>query len=106
MTLLPGVDLDAEEREVLRAQKAKMLLDDPLLQEAFAYLEETYRNALLTCPIDQTGVMVAARTRLEMHGYLRRELQEILTSGTFALHQREERDEMSAWLAAERRAND
>ena len=66
MTLLPGVDLDAEEREVLRAQKAKMLLDDPLLQEAFAYLEETYRGEDLSDENVMAALMGLGRTDMIM----------------------------------------
>jgi len=96
---------DKYEIETRRAEEAKRVLENPLVQEAFANLEEVYMHALRYSPVDRSELREAARWRLEALELFRGELQHILDTGTIAVQRRQTEDELGNWLAEERREN-
>ena len=93
------VEKDRFELETSRSRGAKAILEDPLVVEAFANLEEVYMHALRYSPVDQPKLREAARWRLEALELFRNELRHVLDTGMIAVRQKESEDELGAWLA-------
>lgn len=77
---------DKTERDIFRGERAQRLLEDELLQEAFATIEQEYTKQWINSPArDEAGrqslyLMVKSLHRLRM------ELESVLQTGQVAKH--------------------
>ena len=87
-----------EEFSISRAEIAKRILEEPMLNEAFDYIEAEYVRALQVCDLDDASAFKHARMQIENIRELKRQLQHVLDTGTMMAFQRDERHELEAKL--------
>jgi len=72
------------EQESRRGEQARRLLEDPLLQEAFATVDVALRNAWVATTDDATTERERLWIMLKLLGRLRSHLSEVLETGKLA----------------------
>ena len=72
------------ERESRRGEQAKRLLDDPLLQEAFAAVDQALRDAWSSTADDATDERERLWLMLKLLGRVRAHLSRVLETGKLA----------------------
>ncbi len=72
------------EQESRRGEQARRLLEDPLLQEAFAAVDVALRNAWVATTDDATTERERLWIMLKLLGRLRSHLSEVLETGKLA----------------------
>lgn len=78
-------DLELElRREISRAERARAIIEDPLLVEAFDTLRQFYTDQWTTSPAGATALREDTWHRLKALTEVRFELQRVLTDGRLA----------------------
>lgn len=72
------------EQESRRGEQARRLLEDPLLQEAFAAVESAVRDAWAATTDDATGERERLWLMLKLLGRVHARLSEVLETGKLA----------------------
>ncbi len=72
------------EQESRRGEQARRLLEDPLLQEAFATVEAALRDAWVATADDASGERERIWLQLKLLGRVRSHLSEVLETGKLA----------------------
>ncbi len=90
---------DKDERDLQRAQEAKLLMESPLLVEALRAVRDKFNSDLRTVDFkaDQQ-VLVRCRYQLEALNELELQLKHVLDSGTLIVAKAEQRAEMDGFL--------
>lgn len=85
-----AADERRRDEELLRlGRRAEELLADPLLADAFKVLEEHWLRALRHFDVSKPEQAIEARIRLETLDQVKRELQEVMTTGKLVSRKRE-----------------
>jgi len=78
------------EARAFRAQDAKQLLDNPLLQEAFASVEKHLQTAAITCDSDDAQKALRIIISQQLLAAIKRELTRVVQDGEIAKFQMHE----------------
>lgn len=82
------IDEDIRRREeILRAEKARALLTDPLISEAFATLEDEYVTSWITSPVRDAEARETIWRHLQALRKVHAHLNSVVTTGTMARQQ-------------------
>jgi hypothetical protein len=80
-------DEQARRAEIARAERARALLNDPLLIEAFATLEQDYIDGWTRTGVDQSEGREAIWRHLQALRQVRAHLESAVQTGRMARHQ-------------------
>jgi hypothetical protein len=84
-----------EQDEIARGHDAERLLNDPMLKEAFSKVETGIVDGLKQTPIGDRDTQHELTLCLQLLGRVKKNLEEVATTGKFALHQKQERE---SWM--------
>lgn len=76
--------MDRTETEILRGERARQLLDDPLLQEAFALIEQEYQKAWQESPARDVEARELLYLSLKNLAKVKGHLVQVMESGMLA----------------------
>lgn len=80
-----------KERTAVRAREAKMLLEHPLLVESFDLMENTFTNAWRNAAVEDAAGQQKCHLMLKAIDMFRAQLTSVMTSGTIASAEEQER---------------
>ena len=89
---------DKAEQDLLRAREAQMLMETPMLVDAFKRLREGLVNKMVNSPLNDPSVRETCRYQLEALDNLALELKHIMETGKLILKKEEQRSEMEGFF--------
>ena len=89
------------EQDLLKAREAQMLMETPMLVDAFARLKEALVAKMVNSPLGDPSVRETCRYQLEALVNLQLELKHVMETGTLILKKEEQRSEMEGFFDQE-----